>query len=119
MTALRGEVVIVDFPYSNQTGRKVRPALVIQADLLNQLQPVDTILAAISRRYRLDRTATEYAIDISTVTGQQTGLLVNSVVQCWNLTTYAQARILRVIGRLPDAAMQQVNACLKAALDIR
>ena len=119
MSVRRGEVVIVDVPYSNQTGRKVRPALVIQADLLNQLQPADTILAAIARWHRLDRTATEYAIDISTVAGQHTRLLVNSVVQCWNLTPYTPARILQVIGKLPDAAMQQVNACLKAALDIR
>lgn len=43
MSVRRGEVVIVDVPYSNQTGRKVRPALVIQADLLNQRQPADTI----------------------------------------------------------------------------
>ena len=119
MSVRRGEVVIVDFPYSNQTGRKVRPALVIQADLLNQLQPADTILAAIARWHRSDRTATEYAIDISTVEGQRTGILTKSVVQCWNLTPYTPARILQVIGKLPDAAMQQVNACLKAALDIR
>ena len=30
MKIRRGDVVIVDFPYSDQTGRKVRPALVVQ-----------------------------------------------------------------------------------------
>jgi mRNA interferase MazF len=43
----RGEVVLVDFPYSDQTGRKVRPALVVQADAWNQRLD-DTILALIT-----------------------------------------------------------------------
>jgi mRNA-degrading endonuclease toxin of MazEF toxin-antitoxin module len=32
MKVRRGDIVLVDFPYSDQTGRKVRPALVVQAD---------------------------------------------------------------------------------------
>lgn len=48
MTVTRGEVVLVDYPYSDGTGSKVRPALVVQSDNLN-LRITDTILAAISR----------------------------------------------------------------------
>ena len=36
MNVRRGEVVLVDFPYSDHTGSKVRPALVVQADVWNQ-----------------------------------------------------------------------------------
>ncbi|HVA49176.1 MAG TPA: type II toxin-antitoxin system PemK/MazF family toxin [Pirellulales bacterium] len=43
----RGDVVIVDFPYSDQTGSKLRPAPVVQADALNQKLD-DTILALIT-----------------------------------------------------------------------
>jgi mRNA interferase MazF len=43
----RGEVVIVDFPFSDQSGSKPRPALVVQADSLNQ-RIRETILASIS-----------------------------------------------------------------------
>ena len=32
MKVRRSEVVLVDFPYSDHTGSKVRPALVVQAD---------------------------------------------------------------------------------------
>jgi mRNA-degrading endonuclease toxin of MazEF toxin-antitoxin module len=39
-----GEVVLVDLPYSDHTGSKVRPALVVQADAWNQRLD-DTILA--------------------------------------------------------------------------
>ena len=36
MSVRRGEIVIVDYPYSDQIGRKVRPALVVQADAWNE-----------------------------------------------------------------------------------
>jgi len=48
MNVHRGDIVLVDFPYSDQTGRKVRPALVVQADIWNQRLD-DTILALITR----------------------------------------------------------------------
>ena len=61
---------------------------------------------------------TSILIDISTAEGRQTGLRMNSVVQCENLITYEQSLILRVLGRLSAPAMQQIDACLKAALGI-
>jgi mRNA-degrading endonuclease toxin of MazEF toxin-antitoxin module len=36
MKALRGEVVLVDYPYAAGVGAKVRPAVVIQNDHDNQ-----------------------------------------------------------------------------------
>ena len=81
----RGEIALVDFPYSDQTGSKVRPALVVQADVWNHALD-DTILALItsSRRRRVGA-ATQYLIDISTADGRQTGLRFDCVVQCENL----------------------------------
>ena len=118
MKVQRGDIVLVDFPYSDQTGRKVRPALVVQADVWNQ-RLADTILALItsSQRRRVGA-STQFEIDITTAEGQQTGLRLNSVVQCENLVTYEQALVLRVLGRLSTSAMQQIDGCLKAALGI-
>jgi len=118
MNVQRSNIVLVDFPYSDQTGYKVRPALVVQSDVWNQRLD-DTILALItSSRHRRVGAATQYFINISTDEGQQTGLRLNSVVQCENLITYDQSLILRVIGSLSAEAMQQIDACLKAALGI-
>jgi mRNA interferase MazF len=118
MKVRRGEVVLVDFPYSDHTGSKVRPALVVQADAWNQRLD-DTILALItSSRHRRVGAATQFVIDITTAEGQQTGLRLNSVIQCENLLTYDQALILRVLGRLSATSMEQINAYLKAALGI-
>jgi mRNA-degrading endonuclease toxin of MazEF toxin-antitoxin module len=43
----RGDVVIIDFPYSDRTGSKVRPSLVVQSDTLNPIRD-DSILAVIT-----------------------------------------------------------------------
>ena len=49
MNARRGDIVIVDFPYSDHTGSKVHPALVAQSDVWNQ-RIDDTIPALITSR---------------------------------------------------------------------
>ena len=119
MKVQRGDIVLVDFPYSNHTGSKIRPALVVQSDVWNQRLD-DTILALItSSPQRRTGAPTQYFIDISTFEGQQTKLRLNSIVQWENLVTHDQRLILRVIGSLPDALMREIDACLKAALGIQ
>ncbi|MCI0486973.1 MAG: type II toxin-antitoxin system PemK/MazF family toxin [Blastocatellia bacterium] len=44
MNARRGDIVLVDFPYSNHTGSKVRPALVVQSDVWNRKSASETAL---------------------------------------------------------------------------
>ena len=96
MSVSRGDVVLVDYPFSDRTGSKVRPALVVQVNGLNQ--PItDTILAAISRSTHR-ASAEQLLIDISTSEGGQTGLRQNSMIQCGNLLTYDQRLIITKIG---------------------
>ena len=118
MKVHRGNVILIDFPFSNYSESKIRPALVIQADFWNQRLD-STILAGItSSRHRRIGAPTQYFIDISSVEGEQTGLRLDSVVQCEKLITLSQRRILRVIGSLSDSALQQIDVCLKSALGI-
>lgn len=116
MNVLRGDVVLVDYPFSDRTGSKVRPALVVQADALNR-RIADTILAAISRSTHR-ASATQLFVDISASEGKQTGLRQDSMIQCENLLTYDQRLIIARIGTLSGPMMQQVMNCLKVALDL-
>jgi mRNA interferase MazF len=110
----RGEVVLVDFPYSDRTGSKLRPALVVQADFLNSLI-ADTVLVSITRRTRGAAT-TEVPLDPAVET--QSGLRQASIVSCTNFLTIDQVLIDQTIGRLSATAMQQVDHCIKAALQL-
>ena len=118
MNVQRGDVVMVDWLFSDRTGSKRRPALVVQADAYNAALD-DTILALItgSSRRRVGA-ATQLEIDIVTPDGIHTGLVIDSVVQCENLVTVDRNFIQRIRGKLSLALMQKVNDCLKAALDV-
>lgn len=118
MKVHRGDVVLVDFPCSDRTGSKVRPALVIQADVWNQVLD-DTILAMVSSSSRRRvGSATQHAIAAASTAAQASGLRLDSIVQCENLVTYDQRMILRVLGQLPDSEMKQIDVCLKATMAI-
>jgi mRNA interferase MazF len=115
MTVKRGAVVRVDWPFSDRTGSKVRPAVVVQDDAYNSLI-ADTVLVLISRTLRATGT-TEVTIDPTVEL--QTGLRYKSVASCTNLLTIDQGLIVQMLGHLSPATMQKIDDCLKAALGLR
>ncbi len=118
MTLTRGDVVLIDFPFSGGGGSKVRPALVVQNDRDNR-RLTNVILAMITSR--IDRAgveATQLYIDLLTPEGAGSGLLTHSTVNCMNLFTVDVRRILRILGSLPPSMMTRLDASLKAALEL-
>jgi mRNA-degrading endonuclease toxin of MazEF toxin-antitoxin module len=85
----------VRLPFSDRTGSKLRPALIVQADFLNQAID-DTILALITRTQRGG--PTEYLVDLSTTEGKQSGLRHTSAVDCKNLLTADKRFIHATLG---------------------
>lgn len=112
----RGDVVLVDFPFSTGGGAKVRPGLVVQNDRDNQ-RLVNTIVAQITSRTFRALEPTQYLIRLATPEGRQSDLLQDSVVNCVNLATLHESKILRTLGSLASQ-MHQIDACLKAALGL-
>jgi mRNA interferase MazF len=110
----RGEVVLVDWPFSDRTESKLRPAVVVQADFLNGLID-DTILVQITTKPH-GLPGTEVRLDPVQEPGA--GLLHVSYVSGTNLLTADPDTIDQVIGYLSDPAMQQIDACLKTVLDL-
>jgi mRNA interferase MazF len=117
MNVRRGEVVLVDFPYTSGTRSKVRPALVIQNDRDNA-RLVNTIVAQITGTTQRALEPTQVLVEVGTPEGRQSGLRFDSVVNCVNLVTLHKDKVLRVLGSLPNVLMQKVNDALKAALEL-
>jgi mRNA interferase MazF len=118
MTYARGDIVLADLPYSDRTGSKVRPALVVQSDR-NNARLSDVIVAMVTRTTaRAGSEPTQLLIDTATPVGKSTGLLHASAVKCEHLLTLHKSFIQRVIGHLPDDLMHQIDACLKTALEL-
>jgi mRNA interferase MazF len=110
----RGDVVIIDFPYSDRTGSKVRPSLVVQSDTLNPIR--DDVILAIITSVSSGRPDTEILIKVADE--PRSGLRFDSYTQCDTLVTLDQTLVLDVIGSLSTRAMTNVNRCLKAGLGL-
>ncbi len=113
----RGDVVIVPFPFQDKPGEKIRPAVVVQNDTDNQ-RLANTIVAMVTGNLTDAGQPATMQVDPATPDGVSSGLNGPSLVKCYNLTTIRQRRVLQVIGHLSDVLKQQLNNCLKAALDL-
>ncbi len=117
MSVERGEVVLVSFPFSSLAGAKLRPAIVVQANL-NNARLASTILAGVSTRVGPSLQPTQVEVDPATPDGAQTGLLRASVIKSENLATVETALIQRRIGRLSPQLVAALNEALKVSLGI-
>lgn len=117
MNVLRGDVVLIDYPYSSGGGMKVRPVLVVQNDRDNR-RLVNTIIVQITSVTRRAMEETQVLIEIAMPDGMASGLRQDSVVNCVNILTLDKAKVLRKLGRLSDQLLQRVNECLMIALGI-
>jgi mRNA interferase MazF len=112
----RGDVVIIDYTRYDP-GAYVRPALVVQNDRDNarlQKTIVAQITGNISRAYE----DTQYLIDSSHPDWRQSGLQAPSVIVCSNLATIEKDDVGNRLGTLSGMTMQQIDECLKAALEL-
>ena len=110
----RGDVVEVDWQFSDMTGSKKRPAVVVQADYLNGLLD-DTVLVKITSK-RFGVPGTEVEIDPAAETSS--GLSKLCYASCKDVLTRDQTLILRTIGCLSDATLRQIEACLKTVFEL-
>jgi len=89
-----GDIVLVPFPFTDQSTIKKRPAVIISSDEYNRNRP-DIILMAVTSQMR----SADFYGDLPVKQWQQAGLLKPSVVKpiC---TTIEKRLILKTLGRL-------------------
>lgn len=105
----RGEVVRLNWPYSDFAGSKIRPGIVVQGDFLNGLIDDSIFVQITTTRHGIP--GTEVEIDPAVETAS--GLTKLCCASCTNVLTLDQTFVLRTIGYLSDAVMRQVEAALK------
>ena len=118
MKVHRGDIILINHPFSDASGWKVRPALVVQNDQRNAML-AETIVALITKNLKYVATdPTQLFIDLNTPDGKASGLNQDSAVKCGKLFTISEGLIHKRIGVLSVGLMKQVNDCLKRALDL-
>lgn len=107
----RGDVILVDFVFADESGRKVRPALIVSARAYNDARQ-EIIIAAItsnvSRRLFGDQLIEDW---------QEAGLLRPSVVT-GVVRTIRRPMILRRLGALAASDLRAVDHTLRRALGL-
>jgi mRNA interferase MazF len=114
----RGDVVLLDFPFSNASGSKVRPAIVVQSDTHNRRIGSTIVVLVTKTIRRARREPTQFLVRADSPEGKAAGLHFDSAVTCTNLYTVHEDFIRFRIGRIPDTLAPTLDACLKTALGI-
>ncbi|HEU4343344.1 MAG TPA: type II toxin-antitoxin system PemK/MazF family toxin [Candidatus Binatia bacterium] len=107
----RGDVVLVAFVFSDESGRKLRPAVVISSAGYNRARQ-EVIVAAVTSNVRR-RLFGDYPI----AGWKEAGLLFPSVVTAI-LRTIKQAMIERKLGSVAKTDLQMFDRELRRSLSI-
>ncbi|HUE15929.1 MAG TPA: type II toxin-antitoxin system PemK/MazF family toxin [Planctomycetaceae bacterium] len=113
----RGNIVMTRLPHAGGNRGKKRPAVIIQADVYNA-KLKHYIVAEVTTNLGAASDPASFFIDIATPEGRATGLDSNSVVCCLFLSTVAEVRITRLVGKLSNVMKTQLDSCLKTAIQL-
>ena len=109
---VRGAVVEVSLdPVVGSEANKTRPCVVIQNDVGNRFSPI-VIVAAITGAQNVPR---PYPVDVPVQKGEG-GLAKDSVVQCNQIRSVDEKRLVRTLGQLRPATMARVDTALRISL---
>ena|GEM_PF-918960 len=125
----RGDVVLVPFPFTDLSGRKVRPAVIVSPDPVRE----DIILAFITSVIPSPLRDTDYLLDTSHPEFSQTGLKGTSVFRMakfdspslFNLETFRESRsrsstrFRRVFGKSRWLRIRKLNVSAKICVNLR
>lgn len=115
-TFKRGQVVVVNVPFSNHSGVKPRPALVISAETFHRDLP-DVIVCPISSQRRYYRRPGPG--DCPLRGWQAVGLRHPSTVRISKLLAVDKQIIKRILGPLSQQDLALVEVGLRQALGLR
>jgi mRNA interferase MazF len=110
----RGNIILVPFPFTDLSGQKVRPALILSPNPVGN----DILLAFISSVIPAAPEATDYVLDTTHSAFLQTGLKAASVFRMGKLATLHRSLILRRLGSTTPDLQEALDACLKQAVGL-
>ncbi len=113
----RGSVILVCYPFTDLTGVKVRPAVILTSNKL--LPKLDDVLCLfISASIPVDLLSTDFVLDITHLSFVKTGLKYRSVFRTHKLALLHKSLVLRVLGEMDQDLTNEINQRLRIALGL-
>ena len=111
----KGTIVLTPFPFTNLSGMKRRPAVVVSG---SKKTGDDVIIAFISSVVVEPVKDTEYILDVGHPDFKETGLKKRSVFKMDKVVTIEKGIIIGEIGKVSDSILQEMNKKLKIVFDL-
>lgn len=111
----RGTVVLTPFPFTDLSGARVRPAVIVSR---SDRSGDDVVLAFVSSVIPPRPLPTDLVLDSSHPQFRETGLKVPSIVKCDKLATVQRGIILGELGQLSASLLRELDQRLRHALDV-
>jgi mRNA interferase MazF len=105
-----GDVVLVPFPFTDQSATKKRPAVVISSSAYHRSGP-DLLIMAITSKMRAVRAVGEFRVK----DWQEAGLLKPSAIKSV-ITTIERSLVLKRLGRLKAEDQQSLRRAVAALI---
>jgi len=113
METKRGDILLVNFePAKGSEQGKIRPAIVVQSDLLNKYSTLTIVAPVTSKIY--DK---EYPTNVF-ITKEDSGLEKDSTILLNQIRTVDKRRIIKKLSTLDKYSMSRVDFGLKICLDL-
>ena len=106
----KGTVVLVPFPFTDLSGSKVRPAVIISSGIKGD----DVVVAFVSSQDNLQKDPFSISLEQSIINGLKT----RSIIRCSKLATLDKKIILGELGVLEPANIKLLNKKLKQLFDL-
>jgi mRNA interferase MazF len=115
LITVKGEIVLVPFPYDDFSRLKVRPAVC----LTNEIGYYGQVIIAYITSSIPGNPENSDVLLLSTLSGfNKTGLKTDSAIRLHRLASVPSHTIINYIGNVPSAIMEQINLKLKTLFEI-
>ncbi|OIO80557.1 hypothetical protein AUJ84_02990 [Candidatus Pacearchaeota archaeon CG1_02_32_132] len=109
---LQGEILLVPFPFSDQSGRKVRPVVVISRDSFNE-DSEDVLVVGITSNISRDK----YTLSLDNqdlITGK---LITKCCIKVENILKIDNELIVKKIGKIKREKIDEIKKILINIID--
>src|SRR3989344_6264469 len=101
----KGVIVLVPFPFSDLSGQKVRPALLLHVSLKGENCIVAFITSVQKKR--------AHTFDVPVLSSKQNGLIIDSIIKLDHLATLQKKIVLGELGTIETSLIKEVDKKLR------
>lgn len=101
------DLLIVPFPFSDQSGRKVRPVVVISNNVFNS-HSEDVIVVGVTSNIKKDR----YGLSLANKDLESGNLITNCMIKAENILKLEKGLIIKKIGKIKESKLKEIHSVL-------